>query len=244
VRSKLGREPRAPLDKQLRAESFETSPPRRSATALCTSAIVRTRSAAKAPTTALLTTPLPSRFVSTTCGTGRLESLAEAPEHQSSTAFRGGSRFESCPLKCIVEGLHGVQRRSGIDQNTVAADPPPNDVRFVCQDLGSVFECRSTVRRERDLPDTNCTLDAMHAQSGRERGRVLFERRDEHGSIARKARCCSRDSRLNSRSKRASLSNVGTATRSDRPGGRPLSRRPAADAPRTPRHGRSGLRSL
>jgi len=74
-----------------------------------------------------------------------------------------------------------VQRRSGIDQNIVAADPPPNYVRFVCQDLGSVFECRPTVPRERDLPDANCTLDATHAQSGRERGRVLLERRDEHG---------------------------------------------------------------
>jgi hypothetical protein len=49
-------------------------------------------------------------------------------------------------------------------------------VRFVCQDLGSVFERCPTVRRERDLPDANCALDAMHAQSGQDPGPLTGDR--------------------------------------------------------------------
>jgi hypothetical protein len=70
---------------------------------------------------------------------------------------------------------------SGVAENAVIADAPPDDVGFSRDELRAVFECRAAVRREGDLPHPCGPLHAVYPKPGRERRRAVPQRCDEHG---------------------------------------------------------------
>jgi hypothetical protein len=65
-------------------------------------------------------------------------------------------------------------------KHRVRANPTPAHVRFSGHDLRAILERRTSVRGERDLPDTGHALDAMNAQCRRKYRWILLECRDEH----------------------------------------------------------------
>jgi hypothetical protein len=106
--------------------------------------------------------------------------------------------------------------RLPLAQHRMRAHPTPDHVRFSRHDLHAILERRPPIRRERDLPHAAVPWTRWTRKADGNTGGSSLRAVSNTGSIARKACCNSRGSLRNSRSKRASLSNVGTPRRASR----------------------------